>query len=200
MNKLLISLLVSFGISGFAFAEGDAAAGQDKAAVCFGCHGADGNSTAPTFPKLAGQSAGYIVKQLSDIKGGVRQSPLMMGFAAGLSDQDMQDLAAFFSGLDVKAGETDPAKAELGKEIYVSGLQDKGVAACAACHGPAGEGNALANFPALKGQYAAYVDSQLKAFASGARANDPNGMMRDLAKKLSDAEMAAVASYIEGLK
>lgn len=199
MNKLLISLLVSLGISGFAFAQGDAAAGQNKAAVCFGCHGADGNGNAPTFPKLAGQSANYLAKQLQDIKGGVRQSPMMMGFAAGLAEQDMQDLAAFFSGLEVKAGQTDPAKAELGKKIYNSGIADKGVAACAACHGPAGEGNDLAGFPSLKGQYAAYVDGQLKAFSSAARANDPNGMMRDVAKKLSDAEMAAVASYLEGL-
>jgi len=200
MNKLLISLLVSFGISGFAFAEGDAAAGQSKAAVCFGCHGADGNATAPSFPKLAGQSATYIVKQLQDIKSGVRQSPMMAGFAAGLADQDMEDLAAFFSGLEVKVGETDPAKAEQGEKIYTAGIADKGVAACAACHGPAGKGNALAGFPSVKGQYAAYVEGQLKAFSTGARANDPNGMMRDVAKKLSDAEMAAVASYLEGLK
>jgi len=199
MNKLLISLLVSLGISGFAFAEGDAAAGQGKAAVCFGCHGADGNSTAPTFPKLAGQSATYLAKQLSDIKGGVRQSPMMAGFAAGLSDQDMADLAAFFSGLETKIGQTDPAKAELGKTIYTAGITDKGVAACVACHGPAGEGNALAGFPSLRGQYASYVEGQLKAFSTAARANDPNGMMRDVAKKLSDAEMAAVASYLEGL-
>lgn len=199
MNKLLIALLVSVGISNVALAEGDAAAGQAKAAVCFGCHGADGNSMAPTFPKLAGQSASYIVKQLQDIKGNVRNSPMMVGFAAGLSDQDMQDLGAFFASHEVKSGTTDPAKAELGEKIYTAGLADKGVAACVACHGPAGEGNPMANFPALKGQHAAYTESQLKAFASGARANDPNGMMRDVAKKLSDAEMAAVASYVEGL-
>lgn len=197
MNKLLISLLVSLGISGFAHAAGDAGAGQTKAAVCFGCHGADGNATAPTFPKLAGQNEKYIVKQLKDIKGNVRPSAMMAGFAAGLSEQDMEDLAAFFSGLELKPGTSTDAT---GASIYSAGLADKGVAACAACHGPAGEGNALAGFPSLKGQYGMYVEAQLKAFRDGARANDPSSMMRDLASKMSDADIKAVAAHIEGMK
>ena len=198
MNKLLISLLISLGISGAAWAQGDAAAGQGKAAVCFGCHGADGNSTAPTFPKLAGQHEGYLVKQLQDIKGGVRQSPLMIGFAAGLADQDMADLAAFFSGMEVKSGAaTDAALVAKGKKIYDAGVQSKGVAACNACHASDGTGNGLAGFPAVKGQFAMYVDQQLKAFRDGARANDPAKMMRDVAGKLSDDEIKAVSAYIE---
>ncbi len=200
MNKLLISLLVSFGISGAAMAQGDAAAGQTKAASCFGCHGADGNSTAPSFPKLAGQHPGYIAKQLADIKSGARPSPMMAGFAAGLSAQDQQDLGAFFSTLTTSTGTVDAALAAKGAEIYSAGLAAKGVAACSACHGNSGEGNAQANFPTLNGQYAAYVESQLKAFRDGTRANDPNSMMRGVAARMSDADIKAVSAYVEGLK
>lgn len=198
MNKLLISLLISFGISGVAMAQGDAAAGEGKAAVCFGCHGADGNSISPAFPKLAGQNPSYIAKQLKDIKTGVRPSPLMAGFAAGLSDQDMADLAAFFGAKTANnAAATDADLVAKGQAIYSAGVQSKGVAACAACHSPEGAGNGLAGFPAVKGQYAMYVDGQLKAFRSGSRANDPSNMMRDLAAKLSDDEIKAVSAYIE---
>ncbi len=200
MNKLLISLLVSFGISGAAMAQGDAAAGQTKAAVCFGCHGADGNATAPSFPKLAGQHPGYIAKQLADIKSGARPSPMMVGFAAGLSEQDQQDLGAFFGPMPISTGTVDADLAAKGAAIYSDGLAAKGVAACSACHGNSGEGNALANFPALKGQYAAYVESQLKAFRDGVRANDPNSMMRGVAVRMSDADIKAVSAYLEGLK
>ncbi|WP_207060714.1 cytochrome c [Motiliproteus sp. SC1-56] len=196
MNKLLISLLVSLGIAGFAHAEGDAEAGQAKAAVCFGCHGADGNATTPTFPKLAAQHENYLVKQLKEFKSGDRPSATMAGFAAGLSEDDMADLAAFFGSLEVKLGDTSDAR---GQEIYEAGLADKGVAACGACHGTQGEGNALAGFPTLKGQYATYVEAQLKAFRDGARANDPNGMMRGVAANMSDADMKAVATYVEGM-
>lgn len=198
MNKLLISLLISFGISGVAMAQGDAAAGEGKAAVCFGCHGADGNSISPAFPKLAGQNPSYIAKQLKDIKTGVRPSPLMVGFAAALTDQDMADLAAFFSAKPANnSAATDADLVAQGQAIYSSGVQSKGVAACAACHSPEGAGNGLAGFPAVKGQYAMYVDGQLKAFRSGSRANDPSKMMRDLAAKLSDDEIKAVSAYIE---
>lgn len=197
MNKLLISLLITIGVSGAAWAEGDAAAGQGKAAVCFGCHGADGNATAPVFPKLAGQHANYLVKQLKDIKGGVRPSPMMMGFAAGLAEQDMEDLAAFFSTLVVSKGvATDADLVAKGKAIYSAGVQSKGVAACAACHGPNGAGNGLAGFPSVEGQHDGYVEAQLKAFRDGARANDPSAMMRDIAGKLNDGEIKAVSAYI----
>ncbi|RDE18374.1 cytochrome c4 [Motiliproteus coralliicola] len=200
MKKLLIPLIVSLGFSGAVMAQGDAAAGEGKAAVCFGCHGPDGNSIGPTFPKLAGQHENYLTKQLKDIKTGVRPSPLMIGFAAGLSDQDMADLSAFFAKFDASKGPVaDEALVAKGKEIYNAGIQSKGVAACAACHAPDGNGNGLANFPAVRGQYAMYVDGQLKAFRSGARANDPAKMMRDTAGKLSDADIAAVSAYIESM-
>ncbi|OMH28032.1 cytochrome c [Motiliproteus sp. MSK22-1] len=202
MNKLLISLLVSLGLSGFAHAEADVAAGQAKAAACAACHGVDGNSLAPTFPKLAGQSASYIAKQLKDIKNGVRPSPVMLAFANIVgTDEDRANVGAFFASQALKPGApADPALAEEGERIFTSGLADKGVAACVACHGVNGEGNDLAVFPQLQGQHAAYTETQLKAFRDGTRANDPSGMMRDIAAKLNDAEIKAVASYIQGLK
>ncbi len=200
MNKLLISLLVSLGISGYAMAEGDAAAGQVKAAACVACHGADGNSPAPTFPKLAGQNPSYIAKQLKDIKNGVRPSPMMMAFANMVgTDEDRANVAAFFSSQTVKAGTADAELAAKGKMIYTAGIPGKGVAACVACHGPAGEGNDLAVFPQLQGQHAAYTETQLKAFRDETRANDPSRMMRDVAAKLSDKEIKAVASYLQAM-
>lgn len=200
MKKLLVSLLVSASVSGFAMAEGDPEKGESQAASCFGCHGMDGNSTAPSFPKLAGQSETYLVKQLSDIKSGRRESAVMAGFAAGLTPEMMANISAFYASKEVSSGTTDPDKAELGERIYKAGLPAKGVAACGACHGPNGQGTGLAGFPALKGQYAAYVEGQLKAFAQGTRNNDPSNMMGDIASKMGPEDMAAVASYVEGMK
>lgn len=201
MNKLLIGLLVSIGISSVAVAEGDAAKGQVKAAACAACHGPDGNAIAPTFPKLAGQNASYIAKQLKDLKEGTRVAPIMIPFANMIAtDEDRANVSAFFASQTVKAG--NPVNAELaakGKEIYDAGVLDKGVAACTACHGPMGEGNDLAVFPQLKAQHSMYTVQQLKAFRDGKRANDPSGMMRDIAAKLSDDEMNAVAAYIQSM-
>ncbi len=200
MNKLLISLLVSLGISGYAMAEGDAAKGQVKAGACVACHAADGNSLAPTFPKLAGQNPSYIAKQLKDIKNGVRPSPMMLAFANMIgTDEARADVAAYFASQTVKVGVSDPELAAKGKMIYTAGIPSKGVAACVACHLPAGEGNDLAVFPQLKGQHAAYTETQLKAFRDGARTNDPSRMMRDISAKLSDSEIKAVANYIQGM-
>ncbi|MCW8886654.1 MAG: cytochrome c4 [Motiliproteus sp.] len=200
MNKLLISLLVSLGVSGFAMAEGDAAAGQVKAAACVACHGPDGNSVAPTFPKLAGQTPSYIAKQLKDIKNGTRTAPMMIAFANMIAtDEDRANVAAFYASQAVKVGTSDPALAEKGQMIYTAGIPEKGVAACIACHGPAGEGNDLAVFPQLQGQHAAYTEQMLKAFRDGVRANDPSKMMRDIAGKMSDTEIKAVANYIQGM-
>ena len=202
MNKLLISLLVSIGLSGVAHAEGDAAAGQVKAAACAACHGADGNSPAPTFPKLAGQNASYIAKQLKDIKNGARPSPMMLAFANMMAtDEDRANIGAYFASQALKpAAAVDAAQAEAGKKIYEAGIADKGVAACVACHGVNGEGNELAVFPQLQGQHAAYTEGQLKAFRAGTRANDPSGMMGDISAKLSDTEIKALAAYIQGMK
>ena len=199
MNKLLIALLVSMGISGVAQAAGDAAAGQAKTAVCSACHGADGNSAVGNFPKLAGQNERYLMKQMQEIKAGTRPVVEMTGMLDNLSDQDMQDIAAYFSSKGVQVGSANVDLVEMGQQIYRAGVQQKGVAACTACHSPTGQGNASAGFPQLGGQHADYTIKQLKAFASGARNNDPSGMMQVIAAKLSDAEIEAVASYIQGL-
>lgn len=199
MNKILISLMLSLGITGVAHAAGDAAAGKTKTAVCAACHGADGNSASPAFPKLAGQNQTYLLKQLKDIKGGARVVAPMTGLLNNFNDQDLADIAAYFSSQKVQIGHAAADQVELGQKIFRAGIPSKGVAACTACHGPEGKGNAAAGFPSLSGQHAAYVEAQLKSFAASQRSNDPASMMRDVAAKLSDAEMKAVAQYVQGL-
>lgn len=199
MNKLLISLLVTFGISGVAQAAGDAAAGQANAALCAGCHSADGNSAVPNFPKLAGQNEAYLLKQLKEIQTGSRQVVEMTGLLGNFSEQDLADIAAYFASQKVQIGQASEELVAAGQQIYRAGLMEKGVAACTACHSPNGTGIASAGFPALSGQHAAYVEKQLMAFRNGARDNDPNGMMRDIAAKLSDTDIKAVADYVQGL-
>ncbi|GAA0794786.1 c-type cytochrome [Marinobacterium sediminicola] len=199
MNKLLISLLVSIGLTGVAHAAGDAAAGQAKTAVCAACHGADGNSVVGNFPKLAGQGEKYLLKQLNDIKGGARMVPEMTGLLNNLSDQDLADIAAYYASKKVQLGQAAADQVELGQRIWRAGVADKGVAACTACHGPAGKGIDSAAYPALSGQHAQYVESTLNKFAKGERDNDPAQMMRDIAGKLSEAEMKAVSQYVQGL-
>ncbi|MGH8398315.1 MAG: c-type cytochrome [Gammaproteobacteria bacterium] len=176
--------------------QGNAAAGQKKSATCAACHGADGNSVSPQFPKLAGQNADYIVRELQRFKSGERKNPIMAGMAAPLSDQDMQDLAAWFSSQTVKTGEADPSLVKTGEAVYRGGDRESGVPACLACHGPDGAGNAPMLIPALAGQHADYVVSQLEAFSSGAR---KSAMMDTIAARLTPAQMKAVASYIQGL-
>ena len=198
MNKFVMTAAV-LGAIAFASnvaATGNAAAGQKKATACAACHGADGNSASSQFPKLAGQNAGYIVKQLQDFKSGARNNPIMSGMAAGLSDQDMQNLAAWFSSQKVKTGEADPGLVKAGETLYRGGDKSAQIPACAACHGPDGSGNGPMLVPALAGQHAAYVISQLQAFANGSRTNE---MMNPIAKRLNDKQMKAVASYIQGL-
>lgn len=199
MNKLLISLLVTIGITGVAHAAGDATAGKGKTAVCAACHGADGNSPAAMFPKLAGQNETYLVKQMNDIKSGKRPVVEMTGLLDALSDQDIADIAAYFAKQNGTVGHAAKDLVEQGQKIYRAGIADKGVAACTACHTPTGAGMAQAGFPAIGGQHAAYTEKQLKTFRTGDRNNDPQGMMRDIAAKLSDAEIKAVSSYIQGL-
>ena len=183
-----------------AHASGDAKAGQAKAGVCFGCHGVNGNSTNPAWPKLNGQHAKYIAKQLADFKAGKkRKDPIMSGQAAALSEQDMADLAAFFAKQSPTMGQADKAKVALGEKIYKGGNSAKGVAACMGCHGPTGTGNPPAGFPSISGQHTAYMVKQIKDFRSSARSNDLNGMMHTVAAKMSDKEIEAVASYMSGL-
>lgn len=200
MKKIAIAALVMFGAVGTTYAAGNASAGQAKAAACFACHGADGNRTLmPLYPKLAGQHATYITKQLAEFKAGTRSDATMNGMAAALSEEDMADIAAFFAGLSGSVGSANAEKAAAGKKIYEGGDKTKGISACMACHGPSGAGNPGAAFPSLSGQNGAYVVKALKDFRSGARANDLNSMMRDVAAKMSDSDIDAVAEYIGGL-
>lgn len=201
MKKFAIAAAVLFGAAGMAQAQvaGDAGAGQQKAATCAACHGTDGNSTNPIWPKLAGQHADYIVKQLQAFKSGDRTDPTMNGMAAPLSEQDMADLGAYFSSQTRSIESADAEQAAFGEKIYRGGIMEKGVAACMACHGPAGDGNAPANFPSLKGQQKAYVVKALEDFRTGKRTTDPNGMMRGVAQNMSQSDMEAVAEYISGL-
>lgn len=177
-------------------AAGNAAAGQAKSATCAACHGADGNSVSPQFPKLAGQNADYIVRELQRFKSGDRKNAIMQPMAAPLSTQDMEDLAAWFSSQTVKPGEADPSLVKAGEAVYRGGDAASGVPACLACHGPDGAGNGPMLIPALSGQHAEYVVSQLQAFANGSRKST---MMGTIAARLTPAQMQAVASYIQGL-
>lgn len=199
MKKLAISALVMMSIAGGVHAAGDPAAGKTKAATCSACHGADGNSNNPIWPKLAGQHASYIVKQLQAFKSGARQDPTMQPMAAPLSEEDMADLAAYFSSQSRAIGSADPEKAAAGEKLYKGGDPANGVTACIACHGPSGSGNGPAGFASLSGQHRDYVVKALKDFRSGTRDTDPAAMMRNVAAKMSDQQIEAVAEYIVGL-
>jgi cytochrome c553 len=199
--KLVAALsLVAFLGSAPAFAAGSVEAGQAKSATCGACHGMDGNSPSPEWPNLAGQHAGYIESQLRAFKAGERKNDLMSPMAMILSDEDMADLAAFFASQKARGGETEPSKQALGERVFRAGNVEKGVIACAGCHGPNGRGNPLAGYASIQGQHALYVANQLRAYKSGARATDPNQMMRNVAALLSEEEIDAVASYVQGLR
>ena len=186
--------------------KGDPAKAQQIVTqVCAACHASDGNSIIPANPVIAGQHPEYAFKQLANFKaeGGKpaeRPSPIMTAIAAGLSREDMANLAAYFGSQQPKPRTArDPELTKLGQAIYRGGIMAKGVAACASCHGPNGAG-VPAQFPRLGGQHAQYTVEELKAFRSGERANDPGRMMRVIAQKLSDREITAVGQYIEGLR
>ncbi|MGE8496881.1 MAG: c-type cytochrome [Pseudomonas sp.] len=200
MNKVLVSLLLTLGITGLAHAAGDAAAGQGKVAVCGACHGADGNSPAPNFPKLAGQGERYLLKQLNDIKSGARPVVEMTGMLDGLSDQDLADVAAYFASQKMSVGAADPKLVERGEALFRGGKLEEGMPACTGCHSPNGAGLAAAGFPHLGGQHATYVAKQLTDFREGNRTNDGDSMiMRAIAAKLSNKDIEAVSSYVQGL-
>ncbi|MGH8362068.1 MAG: c-type cytochrome [Gammaproteobacteria bacterium] len=200
MNKMVLMLasaaVVAATANAGAAGDQNAAAGQAKSATCAACHGADGNSVSPQFPKLAGQSADYIVRELQRFKSGERKNAIMQPMAAPLSTQDMEDLAAWFSIQTVKPGEADPSLVKAGEAVYRGGDAESGVPACLACHSPDGAGNGPMLIPALAGQHAVYVVSQLQAFADGSRQSP---MMDTIAARLTPAQMQAVASYIQGL-
>jgi cytochrome c553 len=186
---------------GAAAAKGDATKAQKIVNdVCGACHGTDGNSTSPAYPSLAGQHPEYIYKQLSEFKSGARKNATMAPNAAKLSDDDMRNLAAYFSAQQAKVKMAkDAALAAEGQKVFKGGNAGSGVPACASCHGPAGAG-IPAQFPRLAGQPSKYVVSQLHNFRSGDRANDGGKMMQIIARKMTDQEMKAVAEYINGLR
>ena len=204
MNKLLVSLLLTLGVTGAANAaepiKGDAAAGQAKTAVCGACHNPDGNSLAPNFPKLAGQGEKYLEKQLHDIKSGKRTVLEMTGMLAAFNDQDMADIAAYFASQKGSVGAADPKLVERGRALFNGGDIEKGLPACTGCHSPNGAGLALAGFPHLGGQHSQYVAKLLTDFREGNRTNDGDATtMRTIASKLSNKDIEALSSYIQGL-
>jgi len=180
---------------------GDATAGQAKAAVCGACHGMDGNSADAQYPKLAGQSEQYIVRQLTSFKAGKRQNPIMMGMAAPLSEQDMHDLGAYFASKTPLPGVADQALVERGQALFRQGEATRGIPACMACHSIDGRGNPGAMYPQLASQHAQYVEATLKAWHDGTTWGDDAHaqVMPAIAKQLSADDIAALASYIEGL-
>ena len=179
---------------------GDAEAGKAKSEKCVACHGVDGNSLNPEWPKLAGQHEDYLHKQLLYFYGGERENATMKGMVQGLSEEDAHDLAAYYASQEVTIGAADPELVELGEKIYRSGNAESGVAPCMGCHGPNGAGNPGANYPALRGQHAKYVEIQLHGFAEGKRVNENSvKMMQILASRMTNREIRAVASYIQGL-
>ena len=191
------------------FASGKVQNGATKAAVCTACHGPNGNSANPQWPRLAGQSAVYLAEQLKLFKTQVRANPVMMPMASGLSDQDISDLAVYFEAQTPEGLESDPSYWKAGQELYTRGDRARNIPACAACHGPAGRGNLEAGYPALRAQQSVYVVKQLTDYASGARysgAKNPaqpsrNGaMMLAIAKRLTPEDMRNVASYVQGLR
>ncbi len=206
MKKILFTLLLGLGALNTASAvEGDAEAGKNKSAVCAACHGVDGNSAVAIYPKIAGQSATYLAKQLADFKLGMssggkegRADPIMGGMAMALSEQDMADLAAYFSSQKQSPG-SDTTN-ETGRKLYLGGDSSRGITACVACHGVTGKGMEQAGFPSIGQQNAAYIQSQLEKFRSGARANDKASMMRNIAMKLEDADIEALTQFIASLK
>lgn len=182
--------------------DGSAEAGKNKALTCTACHGAEGNSANPLWPNIAGQHASYIESQLHAFKSGVRQNALMSAQAMMLSDADMANLAVYFEGLTgAVQAVADPDLVPRGEALYRGGNSDKGVPACIGCHGPTGRGNPAALYPALQGQHAAYTAKTLKDYASGERKSVGKvQVMATIAGKLSDEDIEALASYVQGLR
>ncbi|MBV7316110.1 cytochrome c [Shewanella sp. NIFS-20-20] len=206
MKKLALALSVVATISSSAIAEGNVEAGKAKSITCAACHGVDGNSMINMYPKIAQQHATYLQKQLQEFRtaaqtGGSngRMDPIMSSMAAALSDEDIMDLSAYYSSQAITPNDVADIPS-LGETLYNGGDMSRGITACIACHGPEGQGMALAGFPSLAGQHANYIKIQLDKFHDGSRNNDMNGMMRDVAKKLSPQDIDALSVYISNFK
>ncbi len=200
---LLLFTMLFVSYATLSQAAGDAVKGKDKAGACTGCHGEDGNSLAPNFPKLAGQYADYIVKQVNDFLQNKRSDQVMSGMAATAGGpENLADIAAFFaSQKTMKGSPLKSATVRQGKKLYLKGDQKRGIYACVNCHGKNGKGASKSNpfFPVIGGQHKVYLSKTLKDFRAKTRSNDPGGMMADIAKKLSDTDIAAVSDYLAGL-
>ncbi|MGR9108949.1 MAG: c-type cytochrome [Gammaproteobacteria bacterium] len=211
---LFLCCAIVAGSGSIAYGAGNANAGKTKSNACAGCHGDEGNSAVPSFPRLAGQHARYLSRQLADFKGQKRNDPSMSAMAAGLSEQDIDDLSAFYAGRTaefpavegeqyVDADEEIPVTQEMiaaGRTLYVAGNEETRVAACTACHGPEAEGNGPAGFPKLKGQFLPYLIKSLNDFKEGLRTNDNGAMMQTIAGRMSKREINAVAAYLANMR
>lgn len=194
-------LLVAAAAGASPLVDGDPEAGKKKSTPCAACHGAQGNSSNAQWPKLAGQHSPYLFQQLKHYQSGKRQNGVMAGQVAGLSKQDMKNLAAYFSQNSMQTAAASEKLAKRGAMLYRIGDTDKGIPACSGCHGPAGLGNAAAAFPRVGGQHAAYTATQLKAYRDGKRAGYSKAkIMTGVAENMSDADIKAVASYLQGLQ
>lgn len=225
MNKKILAISLAVAVAGFtpviSAEEGNGSAGKAKAGTCAGCHGEDGNSLVPTYPKLAGQHVSYLVNQLRAFKGGTRNNAMMGPMAAALSDDDMADIAAYYNEQKISQNpapalpppddEDAPVDEQKNKEImgkllakggdlYRNGNLKNNVSACIACHGPFGEGNRPAAFPAVYSQHADYLIKTLADFKSGERSNNPENMMHMIAQKMTEEEIKAVSYYISTMK
>jgi len=201
MKKLIAGVVLGVGLTAMAHGAGDPQAGEQNAAVCAGCHGQGGaKPVMGVYPKLSGLGEKYLYRQLVAIKSKERNIPEMTGILDNMSDQDLQDLAAYFDSQEMVVSQADPDLVDQGSALYRGGNMATGVPACAGCHNPQGNGNAPAGYPALGGQNAEYLIKQLKAYRDGDRNNGANAaIMMDVAAKLTDAEIEAVSSYISGL-
>ena len=198
---LRAAFLILALFSHFAIAAGDPQAGESKASVCAACHGMDGNSQIAQWPKIAGQHADYIARQTRMVRDQQREVVQMYPIVMNLSDEDIDDIAAWYASQTVKPGVADEALVELGSTVYQGGNSESGVPACMACHGPTGSGIPAAGYPMLHGQHADYTADRLRRYRDGqANTDDPNSaVMVGVAANLTDDEIEAVSSYIEGL-
>ncbi|HUV22821.1 MAG TPA: c-type cytochrome [Gammaproteobacteria bacterium] len=199
-SQIGVIVLALSGLVSFAANAADVEAGKAKSAVCAACHGADGNSINAIWPSLAGQHASYIYKQLTDFKAGRRENASMTGMVAGLNDDDMRNLAAYYESQRPKPVAFDDKIIASGENIYRGGITEIQVPACMGCHSPSGVGNGPAGWPSLKSQHPEYIVAQLQSFKHGTRANDTGKMMRNVAVRMSEMEMKSVAAYIAGIQ
>lgn len=198
----VLALLMYSQASADALVDGSFEAGKTTAIRCGACHGPDGNSVNPQWPSIAGQHAPYIVRQLEAFQNGERTNILMSSQAMSLTEQDMKDLAVYFAAQPAAAKSVaDPSLVEKGEALYRGGNKESGAAACLSCHGPTGRGNPSAAYPLLRGQHASYIAATLREYATDTRKSDgATKIMRDIAKRLSEDDIVAVAAYVQGLR